>query len=245
MRFVLTVMMVLFLTGNAEAFHQVMTFSESANSGGGAGNFFSGSPRSKGYQCHVCHVAAEQKISIGFSSGLSSGTYRAGLVYTIKLTLEGEHRGLESAFNANTFTAEMTDAEGTPVGRFTASGIGLEKDFTVAIGEGFGTGENEWEFSWLAPEIAVPATLYIAMVDGDGVSDPETRLIDPLNDDVATMALLLCPDGEVCTPPDEPEEERSPAGCATGGSNNGMAMLGFLLLVFVAIRPRNEERSAK
>ena len=66
MRIVLTVMIVLFLTGNADAFHEVASYSDSANSGGGAGNFFSGSPRSKGYQCHVCHVAAEQKITIGF-----------------------------------------------------------------------------------------------------------------------------------------------------------------------------------
>ncbi|MBL4635104.1 MAG: hypothetical protein JKY56_14625, partial [Kofleriaceae bacterium] len=175
--------------------------------------------------------------------GLSSGSYRAGLVYTIKLALEGEHKGLESAFNPNTFTAEMTDSEGNPVGRFTASGINLEKDFTVAIAEGFGNGEDEWEFTWLAPEIAVPATLYIAMLDGDGASDPERRFIDPLNDDIATMELFICPDGEVCNPPDEPAEERSPAGCSAGGSgNDGMRSLVFLLFVLVLLRWRSSDR---
>ncbi len=232
MRIVPIIMFVLLFTRNADAFHEVASYSDSANSGGGAGNYFSGSPRSKGYQCHLCHVAAEQKISIGFSSGLSSGSYRAGLVYTIKLTLEGEHKGLESAFNPNTFTAEIADSEGKPVGRFTGSGIDLEKDSTVVIAEGFGNGEDEWEFTWLAPATAVPATLYIAMLDGDGASDPVNRFIDPLNDDIATMELLLCPEGDSCTPPDKPAEERSPAGCSTGGSNNGMGTLGFLLLVF-------------
>lgn len=238
MRVILAVLLLSLFAGNADAFHEVASFAESANTGGGAGNYFSGSPNSKGYQCQLCHVATEGKIKIGFSSGLSGGSYRPGLIYTIILKLEGEHKGLESAFNPNTFTAEMTDTEGNPVGRFSASQIELENDYTVAIAEGLGNGESEWEFTWWAPEVAVPATLYIAMLDGDGASDPERRFIDPLNDDIATLELPICPEGEVCTPPMEASEEHSPAGCSSGGHGSPAGFPYFVFVLALGIRRR-------
>ena len=71
----------------------------------------------------------------------------------------------------------------------------------VAVAEGFGEGETEWAFAWFAPSEPVAATLHIAMLDGDGASDPEVRFIDPLSDDVATMTVRLCPVGQDCPPP--------------------------------------------
>ncbi len=235
------VILILFLMlsgGTAEAFHEVLSFDESANIGGGAGNYFTGSPRSKGYQCHVCHVGAQQRIRIGLNSSLSSGEYQPGLVYTIILSLQGEHKGLQSAFNPNTFAAEVLDADGNPVGRFAGRGVELRNDYTVAIAEGFGEGETQWEFSWWAPPEPVAATLYIAMLDGNGAGETERRFIDPLDDDVATLEIRLCPKGEVCPHPDPPDVETSPAGCSAAGTQNGLLSL-FLLLLVSALVPRS------
>jgi hypothetical protein len=231
----LLVVAVLLVSPKALAYHEVESFSVSANTGGGAGMFYTGSKRFKSYDCSVCHVDAEKRISIEIDSPLGSGTYRAGLIYPITVRLIGEHRGLESAFNPNTFTADFTDSSGLPVG-FVASGgsqVLLESERTVAVAEGFGEGETEWSFSWWAPDVAVPITLHIAMLDGDGANDPVRRFIDPLNDDVATLSLQLCPEGESCEVSPESEEEVAPMGCALA---NESGLLGaFLSLFFLCI----------
>ncbi len=239
MRIVLSIVFLLLFTSQAHAFHEVRSFAESANIGGGAGNYFTGSPDSKGYQCQLCHLKAEQRISIDIASALTAGTYKAGLVYTVSLRLIGEHKGLDSAFNPNTFTAQITDAEGTPVGAFAGNEIELLNQNTLVIAEGFGNGEDAWEFSWWAPETAVPATLYIAMLDGDGAGETERRFIDPLNDDFAALQIVLCPEGQRCEPPAPPPADISPAGCSTGGKGaSSVVLLGILLCIWPAFRRR-------
>lgn len=242
----LLVFAVLAVSSDVGAHHEVSSFSKSATIGGGGGLYYTGSKRFKGYDCGVCHVDAEERISIELDSPLRSGTYRAGLIYPVTLRLVGEHKGLESAFNPNTFTADFTDALGLPVG-FVASGgnrVLLESDRTVAVAEGFGEGETEWSFSWWAPDVGVPATLHIAMLDGDGASDPDRRFIDPLNDDVATLSLALCPEGETCVPPEESVVEVAPMGCSIRGETGTQSLLLMLIcLCFWRRRQRRCEHS--
>ena len=231
---------VLLASSSAHAFHEVSSFSRTANSGGGNGQYFTGSKRFKGYNCGICHVAAEQRISIGFESELSSGVYTPGLIYPITIKLRGEHRGLQSAFNPNTFAADFTDGEGNPVGLVAGGGqaVLLEDERTVAVAEGFGEGETEWNFSWYSPAEGTPVTLHIAMLDGDGANDPVNRFIDPLNDDVATFQLALCPVDEVCEAPLLPPEEIAPMGCSASEPKSSTLALALLLMLLSRQRKR-------
>lgn len=223
----------------AMAFHEIDAFDRSANTGGGAGYYFTGSPRFKGYDCTICHRNSAKRISIQLGTELSSGVYRPGFVYPIDVRLIGEHRGLMSAFNPNTFAAEVLGAGNEAVGTLTTTAgniVSVVDNGRVAVAEGFGTGETEWRFTWSAPVDPVPATLYLAMLDGDGASDPINRFIDPLDDDVAVVSLTLCPEGQTCTPPDEPEQDKSPAGCTASGQPASLWGLGLLSLLLVRRR---------
>ncbi len=229
----------------AEAFHQVMSFPQSANTGGGAGYYYTGSARNKGYDCSICHVGAERRISVALGTELASGTYKPGLIYPINVTLIGEHRGLESMFNPNTFTAEILDADGVPLGTFGAPAggtVAVVGDGTIAVAEGFGTGETEWRFTWFAPVDGAPATLHLAMLDGDGAGATDRRFIDPLNDDVVVIALPLCPEGQECKPPPPVEEPTSPAGCSASGPPAAWWLAAPLLLLWGAGRRRRDRR---
>lgn len=232
----------------AAAFHEVESFDRSAVTGGGNGSYFTGSPREKGYDCRICHVGAEGRISVELGGDLTSGRYEPGLIYRIDVKLVGEHRGLESAFNPNTFTADVTRPTGQTVGRLaTSSGsiVELVDDGQVAVAEGFGNGESEWSFSWWAPEEGTPATLHIALLDGDGASEPVRRFIDPLNDDVATAKLSLCPVGMECAPPAPPAEETSPAGCRAAGGRFSPSSWLFVGLLCILGFVRGHRRIAR
>jgi MYXO-CTERM domain-containing protein len=226
----------------ALAFHEIDSFDRSANTGGGGSSYYTGSPRFKGYDCNICHADAEERISIELGGNLLSGTYEPGLVYRIDVKLLGEHRGLESAFNPNTFTADITDAVGNSIGLLSA-GVGniveIVDEGRIAVAEGLGNGETEWSFTWVAPEVAVPARLYIALLDGDGANDPVRRFIDPINDDVATLRFDLCPAGGECPPQAEPGKETSPAGCQVSDHPGARGALAFLVVFFLlGHRPR-------
>ncbi len=236
---------VLLSASPALAFHEVRSFERTANTGGGNGYYYSGSPRSKGYDCNICHTDAEGRIAIELTSELSDGTYEPGTAYTIDVAMLGEHKGLDSAFNPNTFTAEFIGADGQPVGRVSAiprSIVHIELDGSVAVAEGQGNGELEWTFFWAAPDTAEPVTLFMAMLDGDGANDPVVRFIDPLNDDVATLVLPLCPSGQTCEPTPAPDEERSAVDCSTGGS--APSWLVLLAAVAIGVRRRRTSHSS-
>tara|TARA_R110002096_G_scaffold434832_1_gene658031 strand:+ start:5399 stop:6139 length:741 start_codon:yes stop_codon:yes gene_type:complete len=226
---------------SALAFHQVSSFSRTANSGGGNAQYFTGSKRFKGYDCSACHVGAEGRISVAFDSALSAGVYTPGLIYPITVRMIGEHRGLESAFNPNTFTVDFTDSEGNPVGLVSggAPQIVLAAERTVAVAEGLGEGETSWDFSWWAPDVAVPMTIHIAMLDGDGADDAIRRFIDPLNDDIATFSLDVCPEDEGCETDGTANgdaEEVAPMGCSSSGRGPVSGALALLLILFVGRR---------
>ncbi len=231
------------ISSSAHAFHEVASFSRTANSGGGGGMYYSGSKRFKGYDCSICHVDAQRRIAVEVNSPLTSGVYTPGLIYPVTVRLLGEHRGLQSAFNPNTFVADFTDAAGNPVGLVASGGqqVLLEAERTVAVAEGFGEGETEWTFSWWAPSEGSQATLHIAMLDGDGADDSERRFIDPLNDDVATYALALCPVDTVCEPDTPAPVDDAPMSCGVGGGQGGATVL-LIVLVAVLLRAGKERR---
>lgn len=226
--------------GEAAAYHEVRSFPVSANFGGGAGYYYTGSPRFKGYTCALCHTGGEGRASVSVTSDpaelTASGTYTPGQTYRIDVELIGEHRGLGSAFNPNTFTAEVVDQGGAAAG---ALGVGddpvveLTGGGQIAIAEGFGNGETTWSFFWSAPDADGPLGFYLALLDGDGASDPEVRFIDPFNDDVATFTRTLCRRGAECAePPPEPEPESPASGCQSAPGGGPWWLAAVLLAVF-------------
>jgi hypothetical protein len=234
------------IPGSAQAFHEIESFSRSGQ-GGGEGNFFTGSPRFKGYDCAICHTNTEGRISIALEVNrpeLLQGQYKANTGYSIIVKLVGEHRGLESAFNPNTFMLEIITDQGESVGDFLPGPAPTEliDEGRIIAAEGFGEGETEWSFTWFSPRDPVgPLTLHIAMLDGDGAGEPELRFIDPLNDDVATMTLRLCPEGEACPAQAGDAEIESKVHCNLAGTNSSAtsALLWLVIaLVFLGSRAR-------
>lgn len=233
---------------SAWAFHEIESYSRSEQ-GGGAGAFFTGSPRFKGYNCRVCHTNTAGQISIALEVNrpeLLQGQYELNIGYAITVKLVGEHRGLDSAFNPNTFMLEFVDDQGVSIGDYLPgpAPADLVDDRRIVAAEGFGEGETEWSFTWFSPrESAGPVTLYLAMLDGDGAGETDLRWIDPLNDDVATLELRLCPTGEPCPAPGGDVEIESKVHCNLAGSNlSAASALLWLFMAVLVLRPRRAGR---
>jgi hypothetical protein len=235
MRVLVFLLTLLSFTASASAFHEIESFSR-IEDGGGAGNFFTGSPRFKGYNCRICHTQSEGKISIGMEVNrpeLQQGQYETNTGYVITLRLVGEHRGLGSAFNPNTFMLEFVNDQGESMGEYLPgpAPVELVDEGRVLAAEGFGEGEDEWSFTWFSPrEASGPITLHLAMLDGNGADETELRFIDPLEDDVATMTLRLCPVGESCPKPASPAEIESAVHCSVMGTSASSGVLLWLLI---------------
>lgn len=241
----------LLVAAPAAAFHEVGSFERTANTGGGAGYYFTGSSRSKGYDCGICHTGAAGRIAIELQSNppeLAQGSYEPGVVYSLTVRLHGEHRGLASAFNPNTFTAEVVGDDGAALGAFAVtvgSVMRLRNDGQLAIAEGFGRGETEWDMRWTAPDTPVPATFHLGMLDGDGAGLADVRFIDPINDDVAVLALRLCPTGQTCPAAEPPPADRSAVQCSSSGDAGGGAWLAAALVLLSACRGGRGLRSRR
>ena len=239
------------LVGPAHAYHEISSFEVTANRGGAAGMYATGSARFKGYTCDLCHTGGEGRVSVSVTSEptelIGSGIYTPGQTYTIQVELLGEHRGLESAFNPNTFTADVLDAAGVPVGALGLTAdpiVRLASDQTIAIAEGLGNGETGWTFAWSAPNDSGRLAFHLALLDGDGASDPITRFIDPFNDDVAIFEATLCPAAAACPEPEpEPEPESPAAGCAVSAGDLPIWPIFLLLTVAVTRRRYGFRRS--
>lgn len=232
--------------GDALAYHEVVSFERSANRGGASGLYATGSPRFRGYTCALCHEGGEGRISVAVTSDpaelLAENRYTPAVTYTIRVELIGEHRGLESAFNPNTFTAEILDRSGAAAGALGLSGdpvVELADGGRIAVAEGFGRGETSWSFAWSAPNDIGPLDVYLALLDGDGASDPVVRFIDPFNDDVATFSAVVCAAPPCDERPVAPEPS-SPAGCSSGGGGGSAWMIALLL---AALRRRESSDS--
>lgn len=250
MRVVALLIAWLSFASNAWGFHEIESFSRSEN-GGGHGAFFTGSSRFKGYDCRICHTNTAGAISIALDVNhpeLLQGQYEANTGYAITVKLVGEHRGLDSAFNPNTFMLEFVSDEGESVGDYLPgpAPIELVDERRIIAAEGFGEGETEWRFTWFSPrESAGPLTLHIAMLDGDGAGEPELRWIDPLNDDVATLTLRLCPVSESCPARASDIETKSKVHCNLAGTNSSAASaLLWLLIACLALGPQQARRRA-
>ena len=77
------------------------------------------------------------------------------------------------------------------------------------------------------------------MLDGDGADDPIRRFIDPLNDDIATFSLDVCPADEGCetdAPAKVDAEEVAPMGCSSTGGGPVSGALALLLILFIGRR---------
>lgn len=231
------------IASDAMAYHEISSFQVSANIGGAGGMYATGSSRFRGYTCDLCHTGGEGRISATVTSDpaelLGSGVYTPGQTYAIRVELVGEHRGLDSAFNPNTFAADILDRGGASAGAFGTidSIVEIADGGRIAVAEGFGNGETSWTFAWSAPNDSGPLELHLALLDGDGASDPVTRFIDPFNDDVATFAATLCPSGGACPDPESTAEIESPtAGCQTGSGRGAAALVFVALLALVRRR---------
>ena len=240
MRILVFLLALLAFQSSALAFHEIESFSRSEK-GGGNDAYFTGSPRFKGYDCRICHTKTDDKISIALEVNrpeFGQGIYEANTGYAITVKLVGEHRGLESAFNPNTFMLEIVNDQGESVGDFLpgSAPVELVDERRVLAAEGFGEGETEWSFTWFTPrDPAGPLTLYIGMLDGDGANEPTLRFIDPLNDDVATLVLRLCPVGEPCPAPQGDPEIESAVHCGAAGTSSVPGSAALWLCIVIAL----------
>jgi hypothetical protein len=106
--------------------------------GGGGGKAFTGSPRSSGHDCAVCHVAAPRRVRLAVDAepvALFDRGYEAGRQYRMRVRLVGEHAALDSLSagdnclplvnrrcDDNGFALEIDDAAGVTRGKLTPAG---------------------------------------------------------------------------------------------------------------------------
>jgi hypothetical protein len=229
-------------TGTAHAFHSATVFDDSAENGGGNRLYFTGSPRGKGYDCSICHTDAAKQIAAKVElTPPVAGAYVPGQLYTVAVTLVGEHRGFGAASNQNSFAAEIVDDLAQPAGTLATPDletVALVDDGRAVGGISKGNGTTAWTFAWQAPA-AGAVTLYVGLVDGDGASDPTLELTDPGGDDVATAAVRLCETAPGCADrPAQAETSSAAAGCDTGGATSLLASS-----LPVLVRPRRQPRA--
>jgi hypothetical protein len=183
----------------AHAFHAGNVFDKPAGAGGGAGLFYAGAEH--GWTCAACHVGATGEIRVSLTADppdlLQTFRYEPGRTYTLKATLEGEHRGA-GASNFNSLVVQILASDGSPAGQI--SGYAPDEMYnggpTTIASAGQQPGRNAWSFAWTAPD-AGRVTLHLAAVDGDGAGgEGEGTLTDPWNDDVFAGSLGFDAAGE-------------------------------------------------
>jgi hypothetical protein len=106
--------------------------------GGGGGLAFSGSPRSAGHDCAVCHTDPPRRVRMAIDAdpvAIFAEGYQPGTTYKLRVRLVGEHAAVEalSAGDAcqppvdhrcddNGYALEIADAVGAPRGTFAPLG---------------------------------------------------------------------------------------------------------------------------
>ena len=230
----------------ARAFHGQADFKKRAIEGGGEGMYYSGSPRSRGYDCTACHIDPEGRIAFTMDtvpSGLLDGGYVPDTTYAITLTMRGEHRGLGAPLNANTFVFEVVDAEGAHAGLFAGLGESVERPASeeLVVARGEYDNQTEWSFEWVAPPAGAGTLhLFLAGVDGDGAEGRLGRTGDPFGDDVFVADLPLT---EMGGAPEQRMVEGAPT-CAVGAAGSSrspalpLVVLGLLTLAIARIDRR-------
>lgn len=239
---------------SARAFHGATDYVDSAQSGGGAGMYFTGSRRWKGYDCTICHVDAPGEVALVLASDppdLLAGTYRPGVTYRISFSLAGEHLGGAALANRNAFVAEMTDDAWEDVPGWAAPGDDVEVlDGGRVVAATVAESRAEWAMDFTAPAAGAGAlTLHVGAVDADGAGDTLQRRTDPLGDDVVVAALRLCEAGTVCTAPIRAAPPISPAACSAvpgppsrTGERAAARAVAALALAFLVLALRARRR---
>ncbi len=177
-----------------------------ADGPGGGGIIGTGGASDHNITCANCHIKGDANYgTVDFKPTFNppiGATYKLGQTYQVTFAMVGEHLGLGQCMpymkNINGFAAAFEDDSGKPVGSFRASYGSttscpptIPKDSTDATYTyndchaviGHDTNAS-WTFSWTAPAVSTPVTLYYAGVDGD-------CMMDSLMDDakVGTMKL--------------------------------------------------------
>lgn len=197
MRTLIAIAALLACAAPARAFHGQADYKKRAIEGGGEGMYYSGSPRSRGYDCTACHIDPEGRIGFAMGSeppGLLEGAYVPDTTYAITLLLRREHRGLGAPLNANTFVFEVVDGEAAQAGLFGGLGQNVERPASeeLVVARGEYDSQTEWTFEWVAPPPGAGTLhLFLAGVDGDGAEGRLGRTGDPFGDDVFTAELTL------------------------------------------------------
>ncbi len=249
----LAALLVVAAAGQASAFHGGKQFDESANLGGGAGMYFTGAPRWRGWDCTICHVDAGGAIELDLASDppelLAQGRYTPGATYRIDVRLAGEHLGGGALANRNTFVLEIAGQDGTAYpgySQFDEAELAVHAGGTVIAAAGL-EGREAWTFHWTAPAAgAGRLAIYAGAVDADGARDAVLPRTDPLGDDVAVIATLACEVGAPACDLDldddgawEADEHAAAGardrsyGCAAAGSRG--APLGGPLVLLLAL----------
>ncbi|MHB8874653.1 MAG: choice-of-anchor V domain-containing protein, partial [Myxococcaceae bacterium] len=157
------------------AFPSPPQFGLPAIGGGGSGNKFTGSPRSK-WDCAVCHEGeALPPVRVtALADSPFEGGYQPGKSYPLELSIEGAAMSAGVSF-------ELLTREGVRAGALAPSGvlpselacddgsdpIAIGRD-GVAMSRSCRSGIASWRVVWTAPEGDVgPVTLYAGAVDGD------------------------------------------------------------------------------
>jgi uncharacterized protein (TIGR03382 family) len=133
---------------------------------------------------------------------IGAGTYVPDATYSMTVHMVGEHRGLASPLNSNTFVLETLDANQATAGFFVGLGANVERPASeeIVVARGENERETTWTFEWIAPPAGSgPLTMWLAGVDGDGAEGRLGRTTDPLGDDVYVGSLELSESG--ATPP--------------------------------------------
>jgi hypothetical protein len=183
----------------AWAFHAGSQFDKTAGAGGGAGLFYTGSHRERGWTCAACHVDAQNKIKVQLAvqPNLFDGfRYAPNQVYAFTATLVGEWKGLDSPrANYNGFSLEVTDLRDRAAGSMGYSPTELYGPSQLALVTSIGTQPNKttWTFSWTAPPAGTGTIrINLAAVDGNGAdSGANGTLTDPFGDDVFTAMVEI------------------------------------------------------
>jgi hypothetical protein len=254
--------------GPAHAFHPLATFGKSAlEKGGGAGLYYTGSPRWLGYDCSICHVGAAGEMRVALASELfSAQSYRPDEPYVITAQMviaAGGGHGTSSAagMGETSFLAEMNDDLGQPRGSFGEVPCPGDngcpehlQPFGGAPGVIAGVStQTLWSFVYRTPEAGTGRiTFHLGAVAGDDAatwSAPGLRPpTDPLGDDVFVTKVRICEVGTSCDlgfpDPVDDDSFESPAACAlTAGAPHGTRhAAGFVLVLALALLRRRRAR---
>jgi len=151
--------------------------------GGTAGEYFTGSPRYKLYDCRICHVGAPREIRVRLwtePADIFRSGYEPGQTYRVHLELAEELRKPERKFfSTNNFCIEVLDGSGqnagTPDLGFPWNPLSQLFDPVVLSPDGTtvlsGIFNQDLLFSWLwtAPEAGTGEVIfYGGFVDGNG-----------------------------------------------------------------------------